>query len=244
MPPTPRSLGGATVSTALDDLPDVNVISDLLTTDRLVLSKEQLRALRQATSPYTRSLRSRRGLGYTRVWDQAVLTGCQRTLHSAEVRTRFLGLKPGEEDEVSRTSRLAGEGRAQTLPRWYGSRSWELHRASPDPSPSPEGDHGAGSSSPALIPGLVCIPRSEVARPSRDWELSSPRLAEAVAKTIVRSLEARPTKPMVALMPGDDALLRMSLLQAADYSAFRTMSSPAMSGAKRMVKPAARDDRS
>ena len=70
--------------------PEVVQAAELLTSDRLELTGQHRAELEAAVSAYVRSLRKRSGLEYRRDWDRAVLGGCQRTRHSAAVRSRFM----------------------------------------------------------------------------------------------------------------------------------------------------------
>lgn len=217
VPHLPNRLLGPTVSDALDDLPNVDEFDELRESDRLVLSQAARTALEEAASPYVRTLRGRTGLEYKRKWNQSVLTGCQRTEHSDTVRRRFESLGPGAEDQTSRTSRLASKGRSQTLRAGTGR------------------DHGSFTAPrPIHHRHARVITVREAARLHSfpDWfafntakwhalrEIGNsvpPRLAAAVASTIMASLGVTVKPPKATLHFGPDELLSMSLHQAADH---------------------------
>lgn len=217
LPPSPRRVRGPTVAEALDDLPNVDDFDELRTLDRLVLSPDILNGLDNAASPYTRSLRRRAGLEYPRRWDKALLTGCQRTDHSDAVRARFASLLPGTEDEISRTSRLDGSGRSQTLRAGTGR------------------DHGSFTAPRPIhhrYPRVITVREAARLHSFPDWfafnvakwhalrEIGNsvpPRLAAAIAKTIIVTLGLELRAPTTLVQLGPDELLTFSLHAAAAH---------------------------
>lgn len=220
VPVTPSRRRSPTVSQTLDDLPNVDEFPELLSSDRLMLSRDQLAALEEAASTYVRSLRKRYGLEYPRLWDRADLTGCQRTLHSRAVRARFATLAPGAEDERSRTSRLEGVGLAKTMRAGTGR------------------DHGSFTAPRPIhhnYSRVVTVREAARLHSFPDWfqfhvakwhalrqigNSVPPRLAGAVARSVVKALSYEPSAPTRRVCLGSDDLLRMSLREAAKHYDF------------------------
>ena len=216
VPAQPAKQPSPNVAEALDDLPNVDDFPDLLTTTRLQLLPDQKVTLEAEASKYVHSLRERYGLEYAREWDRSVLAGCQRTRHSLGVSTRFAALAPGAEDEISRTSRLDPTGLAKTMRAGTGR------------------DHGSFTAPRPIHhkhARVVTVREAARLHSFPDWfefhvtkwhalrEIGNsvpPRLAEAVARTVVASLGYLPTMPNDAVALGPDNLLRLSLRQAAD----------------------------
>jgi DNA (cytosine-5)-methyltransferase 1 len=227
MPPSPTAKVGPTVAEALDDLPNVDDFEDLQTSTRLVLTPEQEASIERTASLYVKSLRRRSGLEYRRIWDESILSGCQRTDHSPSVRSRFEALAPGDEDAISRTSRLLGRGRSQTLRAGTGR------------------DHGSFTAPrPIHHRHARVITVREAARLHSfpDWfafnvakwhalrEIGNsvpPRLAAAVAETIVAAFDLDLPTTTIAYPLGSDELLEFSLHGAADYFSVDRRSLPA-----------------
>lgn len=216
-PALPPVQSGPTVSEALGDLPDVDSFESLLTSDELVLDADQLAALTAAASPYAMSLRGRQGFAYLRKWDRSVLSGSQRTQHSKKVQQRFAALAPGDQDLQTRTSRLDGTDYAKTLRAGTGR------------------DHGSFTAPRPIHhvhARVVTVREAARLHSFPDWfsfhvtkwhalrEIGNsvpPRLAQAVAATVVSSLGMAPSSPRREVKLGDRSLLEMSLREAAEY---------------------------
>lgn len=217
VPEPPKLRPGPTVAEALDDLPNVEDFEELRRSDQLTLTYELEVSLQTGASSYVKSLRTPTGLEYRRKWNCDVLTGCQRTDHSEAVRSRFAKLAPGEEDDASRTSRLMATGRSQTL-RAGTSR-----------------DHGSFTAPRPIHhrqPRVVTVRESARLHSFPDWFAFSvakwhalrqignsvpPRLAAAVAKTVVTSLGPELRPPTTTYEVGPDPLLKFSLHRAAEH---------------------------
>ncbi len=217
LPPAPTPVTGPTVGEALNDLPNVDDFEELWTTDRLVLTADERAAFEGAASSYAQSLRIRTEREYKRKWDKSTLTGCQRTSHSISVRSRFAALAPGAEDQISRTSRLTAGGRSQTLRAGTGR------------------DHGSYTAPRPIhhrYPRVITVREAARLHSFPDWfafhvakwhalrEVGNsvpPRLAAAVARTVIVSLGARPRVPTTAYSLGPDELLAFPLQAAADH---------------------------
>lgn len=102
-----------TVSDALDGLPDADDHPELWERDWVVVGHP---------SPVTDYGRLMRGLqndpddlAYRRVWDQGLLTCSQLTRHEEESIKRFLRVRPGGSEKISRRHRLDPDGTSLTL---------------------------------------------------------------------------------------------------------------------------------
>jgi DNA (cytosine-5)-methyltransferase 1 len=216
----PTVITGPTVSDALNDLPEVDDFEHLRHSDCLWLSRSDQAVMFRMASAYAKSLRERYGYEYERVWDKSVLTGCQRTSHSPEVRKRFARLAPGAEDKPSRTRRLDASGKSRTLRAGTGR------------------DHGSFTAPRPIhhrSNRVITIREAARLHSFPDWfefhvtkwhglrEIGNavpPRLAEVVAQQIVAGLDLTPEMPDVRLPASDDKLVEMSLQEAADYFGF------------------------
>lgn len=217
IPSQPAGASTPLVSDALDDLPNVDDYPELLSTDRLLMTPEERKVLGRAASPYAKSLRARFALEYPRAWDRSLLTGCHRTVHRGDVRDRFRALAPGEEDQKTRTSRLNAGGVAQTLRAGTGRDHGSFTAARPI--------HHAHSR-------VVTVREAARLHSFPDWfrfhvrkwhalrqigNAVPPRLAGAVAATLLPALGVAPFAPKRRLSLGADELLGMSLNEAAAH---------------------------
>ena len=104
---------GPSCKDALDDLPNADDFSDLLTSDKV-------RARRFGTpSEYVLELRCQTNdpwhFGYQRDWDPAILTSSARTAHTVISRRRFSETSPGTVEPISRFYKLPPYGVSNTL---------------------------------------------------------------------------------------------------------------------------------
>lgn len=217
LPERPEATGSATVAEALDDLPAIEDLDALLTSDRLAMTASMVEQMVTSASAYSTSLRARTGLEYVRQWPEAILTGTQRTVHQPSVIERFRGLKPGAADAVSRTHRLDGDGYSPTLRAGTGR------------------DHGSFTAPRPIhhrLPRVITVREAARLHSFPDWfsfntakwhalrEIGNavpPRLAAAVADTVIDALGAERILPTRVLGLGSDALLEHSLGTAADH---------------------------
>jgi DNA (cytosine-5)-methyltransferase 1 len=200
---------------ALDDLPNADDYDYLLEQDEVYVGKWA------RPSEYAAELRSLTEdawhFGHPRLWNPLTLTASMRTEHTEISRRRFAETQPGEVEPISRFYRLPASGLSNTL------------RAGTDAA------RGAFTSPrPIHYVHPRCITVREMARLHGfpDWfrfhetkwhgarqigNAVPPPLARAVAREIIRSLGARPTRPRKLQPLGDPALLRIGMRDAAEY---------------------------
>lgn len=105
------------VEDALRGLPSLEANPELLTRNSLKLNSEERRQLREESSPYALSLRSRRqGLAHPRTGTApSVIANVAFSEHHPTTRGRFSRTGPGETEPVSRLPRLDPAGVSPTL---------------------------------------------------------------------------------------------------------------------------------
>ncbi len=220
--PKPRVLGsgpepprGPVCVDALEDLPEAETYTELLRGDEVATGTWG------TPSPYAQQMRCVDGngwwYGYRREWDPNLLTASARTAHTAISRRRFSETPLGTVEPVSRLYRLSPRGLSNTL------------RAGTDSA------RGAFTSPrPIHYAKARCVTVREMARLHGfpDWfrfhrtkwhgarqigNSVPPPLARAVAASVLRAANVRPTPPESTLRLGDTNLLRMNMSQAAQY---------------------------
>ncbi|HEL3832253.1 TPA: DNA cytosine methyltransferase [Stenotrophomonas maltophilia] len=206
---------GPTCKDALDDLPDAERFQELNVTDEVRVKKYG------KPSAYASLMRceSTEGwaFGYRRSWDPNIMTSSMRSNHSDISRRRFGETTPGDVEPISRFLKLPPKGVSNTL------------RAGTDSA------RGAFTSPrPIHYKWERCVTVREMARLHGfpDWfrfhetkwhgarqigNSVPPPLARAVAGEILKVTGKRPSRPKRQLELGDNALLRLSLAQAASY---------------------------
>jgi DNA (cytosine-5)-methyltransferase 1 len=206
---------GPTVHDAIGDLPNAENF------DALLLSDEVSTSDWGAASPYAQEMRALSNnawyFGSVRKWDPTRLTSSARTDHSMISRRRFAETRGGEVEPISRFFRLPATGLSNTL------------RAGTD------GARGAFTSPrPIHYRYARCITVREMARLHGfpDWfrfnatkwhgarqigNAVPPPLARAVAAKIIEALGLTAVQPFASVELGSEALLRMSISQAANY---------------------------
>ncbi|MFZ4394451.1 MAG: DNA cytosine methyltransferase [Kiritimatiellia bacterium] len=204
-----------TCSDALADLPDVEELDELTTSDSVKC------LLGKPGSRYARELRCLTAdawhFGYVRNWNPEMLTSSMRTVHTEISRRRFVATEEGDVEHISRFFKLATKGQCNTL------------RAGTDSA------RGAFTSPrPIHYSYARCITVREMARLHGypDWfrfhvtkwhgarqvgNSVPPPLARAVAGEIMRSLGIAPELPVQFLDLGCSDLLSMDMGEAADY---------------------------
>jgi len=206
---------GPTSYDALNDLPNADELAELVSDDAVRVP------MRDDPSEYAAHMRCLSNdswrLGRRRIWDQAVMTSSARTSHTEISRRRFLETAEGTVEPISRFFKLARTGVSNTL------------RAGTD------GARGAFTSPrPIHYEHPRCITVREMARLHGfpDWfrfnvtkwhgarqigNAVPPPLAYAVAERVRFALGFEVQAPVDALHLGDEALLRMSISEAAAY---------------------------
>ena len=153
-----------TVWEALGDLPEADDYEELL-------ERDWVEADFAKPSRYAKLLRF--GAGKT----HALLTSSLRTIHTPLSRKRFEATAPGDTEPVSRFPQARSEWRMQYHPRRHGERSRCVHFSASDSSLLSKVHYRQGSSPPAFIPGLVPVPRHEVA-----WIPAGGKLSPATSR--------------------------------------------------------------
>lgn len=206
---------GPTCQDALGDLPDAEGFDALAQFDETSTEKWG------TPSSYAREMRcmGRAGWhwGYRRQWDRTLLTSSMRTVHTSISQRRFAATQPGDVEPISRFFRLPADGLSNTL------------RAGTDSA------RGAFTSPrPIHYKYARCVTVREMARLHGfpDWfrfhatkwhgarqvgNSVPPPLARAVAAQILEAMGVQPERPEASVEPGDPALLRMDMSQAARY---------------------------
>jgi DNA (cytosine-5)-methyltransferase 1 len=204
-----------TVWEAIGDLPDVDEYPELMESDALTTARFG------NASQYARTLRGlsadERDFSYPRLWDFRGLTSSLRTEHTPLSKGRFEATKPGKVEPVSRFLKLDPGGICNTLRAGTGS------------------DRGAFTSPRPIHPySPRCITVREAARLHSypDWfrlhttkwhgfrqvgNSVPPLLARAVASQLLQAMEIAPHRPQTAIELGDEALLQMTMSEAARY---------------------------
>lgn len=104
---------------AIGDLPDADQFEELLETDELRLTQDQLEAMRAGMTAYARMLhglsREPDDYSWPRRWDPNLLTSSYRTTHRGDVIARFAQTTPGTTEPISRFFRLHHDGTSTTL---------------------------------------------------------------------------------------------------------------------------------
>jgi DNA (cytosine-5)-methyltransferase 1 len=117
---TPANLPGCpTVADALADLPDLERYDELWAGDLVALTDADRKAMKDASSPYARTLTGDLDDGGDLSWPRrrspSRLSASMRTLHGVDVVKRFAETRPGDRESVSRFLRLHPDGIAPTL---------------------------------------------------------------------------------------------------------------------------------
>jgi DNA (cytosine-5)-methyltransferase 1 len=173
-----------------------------------------------AISDYGRYCRGDRLPGdysYQREYEQGIITGCQRTNHSADVEARFRDATPGRKEKVSRFHKLVLDGQARTL------------LAGTDRS---RGQHTAPRPIHLYLPRCITVREAARLHGYPDWfrfngQISHgfrqignsvpPLLGRAIASEIIKSLGITPEIPAEILLLNQDEFLRLTPSQASNF---------------------------
>ncbi len=215
--PTSTVETAVTVGEAFAGLPVVGdyVGSDV---DTLTLTDEDAKRLREPVNAYLRALRSPESGYYAhpRRSPADVLTGCKATVHKPTSVTRFAATEQGTTESVSRAYRLSAAKPALTLRAGTGR------------------ERGAFSASRPIHPTeprVITVREAARLHSFPDWfrfhatnwhghrqigNAVPPLLAQAVAKTVMDSLDLNARKGNLDDVPaGDETLLALSPTTAA-----------------------------
>lgn len=206
---------GPSVADALDDIPDAESFEQLRITDDVEFAQWA------DGSTYALEMRCRTNSawhhGQVREWNPNLLTSSARTNHTAISRRRFSETAGGETEPISRLYKLHPHGLSNTL------------RAGTD------GARGAFTSPRPIHPEFNrCVTVREMARLHGypDWfrfnetkwhgarqigNSVPPPLARAVAQQVIEALGVDCSKPVGSVELGDEALLRLTVGQAAKF---------------------------
>jgi DNA (cytosine-5)-methyltransferase 1 len=220
--PSPPVIRRVTVGDAIADLPDLEIFPELVSSDEVLLTDEQLEHLHLLASPYVQMLRSypspkARNFSYPRLWNPEWLTSSMRTHHGEETRSRFAATLANEIEPISHLRRLDVKGLCHTL------------RAGTDAT------HGSHTSPRPIHPTkarVISVREAARLHSFPDWfrfhhtkwhgfrqvgNAVPPLLASAIGKKITASLCINPTVPKIPLVIGDTQLLRFDTSDAASY---------------------------
>ncbi|WP_083508130.1 DNA cytosine methyltransferase [Erythrobacter sp. AP23] len=206
---------GPSVADALSDVPDAEKFEELRNTDEVTIDDWV------EGSTYALEMRCRTNsawhLGEIRDWDRKLLTSSARTEHTEISRRRFSKTAGGETEPISRFYKLHPKGLSNTL------------RAGTD------GARGAFTSPRPIHPKYNrCVTVREMARLHGypDWfrfnetkwhgarqigNSVPPPLARAIGHQVIKAMEVLIGEPEETIHLGDDALLRFTVGQAAEF---------------------------
>jgi DNA (cytosine-5)-methyltransferase 1 len=204
---------GPTVWDAIGDLPEVEDYPSLLSSDSVKgrYRKGSLYALRlRGLAP------DRENYSYRRAFNASLLTASLRAQHTKESQARFRRTRHGDTEPISRFLKLDPKGVCNTLRAGTAT------------------DRGAFTSPRPIHPYTPrCITVREAARLHSypDWfrfhvtkwhgfrqigNSVPPLLARAVGAEIVRALGVKAAKPRKVMRLGDEALLSLTMAEAAE----------------------------
>ncbi|NRB08297.1 MAG: DNA cytosine methyltransferase, partial [Richelia sp.] len=203
-----------TVWDAIGDLPEVELIPELLERDWAIAEYGK-------PSDYSYKLRCYQtdncNYGYERIAKFHKLTSSIRTQHGIESVKRFQATLPGTTEAISRFYKLEKHGICNTL------------RAG---TPSHKGAFTAPRPIHPSTPRCITVREAARLHSYPDWfrfhvtkwhgfrqvgNSVPPLLAQAIASEIIRSLGIAPSKPNINLSLGDEPLLNFTPFQAARY---------------------------
>jgi DNA (cytosine-5)-methyltransferase 1 len=209
-----------TVHEAIGDLPNLDDFPVSAYSDEISLTEQYKTRQARSVSPYAARLRGSQrdtgNLSYRRVWDRAIMTSAYRTTHAPHVVTRFETTTQGRPEPVSRFFRLHRDAVSPTL------RAGTHYDRGSFNAPRPiHPDFGR----------VISVREAARLHSYPDWfrfhwtkwhgfrEVGNslpPRLARAVAAEIVSALGLRPGRPTKSLRLGDQELLYLENLAAAE----------------------------
>jgi DNA (cytosine-5)-methyltransferase 1 len=234
---------GPSVWEAIGDLPDADLFEDLVESDEVALSPEQVAEMTVRASSYSRRLRGDEldedDFSHRRNWDASVLTSSMRTAHTDLSVRRFTETAPGTVEPVSRFYRLTAAGLCNTIRAGTGSERGAFT--------SPRPIH-------PTLPRVLTVREAARLHTFPDWfRLHStkwhgfrqvgnavpPLLGRAVGASIIKALALAPQKPADAWDLGDRSLLELDMSGAAAYFDAERDSIPAQRQRKAKIEAAA-----
>ena len=202
---------GPTVWDALSDLPEVEHYAQLL-------KKDWIKVEYKKPSNYARQMRGfitpEDDYSYPRIYNPQILSCSLRTKHGLESIQRFAATSQGQREPISRFYKLHPKGICNTL------------RAGTDKQ---RGSFTAPRPIHPFTPRCITVREAARLHSYPDWfrfhgtkwhgfrqvgNSVPPRLAKAVAKKIIRTLNVLPFKPTLTLKVGDEKLLQLNSSQA------------------------------
>jgi DNA (cytosine-5)-methyltransferase 1 len=117
--PAPQEGDPPTVWDAIGDIAELCNPTRVRAANEIILTDRELFCLNEKASTYVTGLRDACAKpdhrGWTRIWDERLLTNVQSTVHAQHVIDRFQGTSQGDFEAVSRYPRLRAHGLATTL---------------------------------------------------------------------------------------------------------------------------------
>lgn len=212
------------VGEAISDLPNIDRWEELLGSDEVLLTDEQLLECQERSSDYVRSLRNQlqdpTNLSYPRQWNPQLFTGSMRTVHTPTSAKRFATTAMGKVEQKSRLRRLDLNSICPPLRAGTGSD---------------RGRHTSPRPIHPTHPRVISVREAARLHSFPDWfrfhatkwhgfrqvgNALPPLLGRAVGAKVVQALELHPpTLPADAspLELGEMRLLWMSPSEASEY---------------------------
>lgn len=199
---------------AIGDLPNADDYPELAKHDSTYLAWN-------TEHPYARKLRGLdpdpSNFGYTRMFDNSILTSSTRTKHTPVSKERFLSTNQGDTEPISRFRKLDPAGFCNTL------------RAGTD---SARGAFTSPRPIHPFLPRVITVREAARLHSYPDWfrfhvtkwhgfrqigNSVPPLLARAIAGQILHAMDISPSKPRRMLKPQDLALLSFDMKSAANF---------------------------
>lgn len=210
--------GEVSVEEALDGLPSPTGYAELLDSDEVELTPEDVERRASIKSAYARALAGIDALpgdkSRPRLWGSSNLTCSRRTIHTAETVSRFAATKLGAVEPKSRLYRLPLDGPSRTLRAGTGSERGS--HTSPRPI-HPREDRVVTVREAARLHGYPDWFRFHTTNWHGHRQVGNsvpPPLARAAAIALLGSLDYSPVALRAAIPLGDVSLLTLSRTKA------------------------------